>query len=135
MGRTKHTQMTPSTLRPQGEVQSSSIRSFLQTPAFLPRSTRHHKRLLPLRAPHFLERNPQQRPTPETLLEEVKLTLQTEMATLRTSLSALKNRGTGLEFAGPEASCSALPITVQHTRLHIDILKTLTTEAADIISG
>ncbi|CAH2310621.1 Hypothetical predicted protein [Pelobates cultripes] len=124
MGRTKRSTMTPTTPRMQGEGPSASIHSYLHTPGLLashheasnmapssPGSTVSEDSLLTAAGPRD-----QGNPTPDwyalftslpkkedlqSIVQEVKTTLRTEIASLSTSLQDLEGRVTALENAGP----------------------------------
>ncbi|CAH2306732.1 Hypothetical predicted protein [Pelobates cultripes] len=123
MGRTKRGTMTPTTPRTQGEGPSASIRSYLHTPGIL---TSHHEasNMAPSSPGSTVSEDSlltaagsrdQGTPTPDwyalftflpkkdlqLIVQEVKTTLRTEIASLRTSLQDLEGRVTALEKAGP----------------------------------
>ncbi|CAH2277423.1 Hypothetical predicted protein [Pelobates cultripes] len=143
MGRTKRAQMTPSTPRTQGTGSHPSIRSYLHTPGdFL--SQEEASNMAPSSPSSTLSeeypRTDSSRQAPQTpdwytlftslpkkedfqtLLDEVKATLRTEISALGTSLTALETRVQALETQGPNPHCPAIQATEAHSR-HIQDLR------------
>ncbi|CAH2301031.1 Hypothetical predicted protein [Pelobates cultripes] len=127
MGRTKRTQMTPSTPRTQGEALSASIRAYLCTAGIL--ASQHEASNMAPSSPSSTISEDSQQPT--DLRDSSPpdwTTLRTEITTLRSSLSALEGRVEALETAGTPAPSNTqkTPDTqsrqITDLRLHVEDL-------------